>query len=74
VLLAFASDPVPNLRFNTAKVLERIAPTLLAGDGDAGEGGSRAQLVRPVLSALVTNDRDEDVRFYAHRALGAYPE
>ena len=66
VLLSFASDPVPNLRFNLAKALERLLPSI------ADPATTVASLVRPVLTSL-TGDKDEDVRFYARKALAACP-
>ena len=51
---------VPNIRFNVAKMLERLVPLLEAQVTD--------QSVRPVLQEL-TEDPDTDVRFYASQAL-----
>ena len=54
---------VPNIRFNVAKMLERLVPLLEAQVMD--------QTVRPVLQEL-TEDPDTDVRFYASQALVRY--
>ena len=53
---------VPNIRFNVAKMLERLVPLLEAQVMD--------QTVRPVLQEL-KEDPDTDVRFYAGQALAA---
>ncbi len=53
---------VPNIRFNVAKMLERLMPLLEAQVMD--------QTVRPVLQEL-KEDSDTDVRFYAGQALAA---
>lgn len=52
-------DGVPNVRFNAAKVLERIIPLLDASLVDAQ--------IKPCLAALLADD-DGDVRFFAARA------
>lgn len=59
------TDPVPNVRFNAAKVLERLAPLVDAPLVDAQ--------LRPCLAALA-DDGDTDVRFFAARALAAFEE
>lgn len=61
VLLSFSSDPVPNLRFNLAKALEQLVPHVADPAAVAGP-------IRGVLAVLL-GDRDDDVRFYARRAL-----
>ena len=64
-LLHLANDPIPNIRFNVAKALEVFATTF----GDSAEGRQIIQQkVIPVLEAL-KNDSDQDVRFFALRAL-----
>jgi hypothetical protein len=63
VLLAFSADAVPNLRFNVAKAAEALLPSL-------ADPALIATQMRPALTAL-TGDRDDDVRFYARRALAA---
>ena len=62
-ILAFARDPVPNVRFNLAKALQRLA-TLGVLDTAA------AARIRPILTALAA-DTDDDVRFYAGKASAA---
>lgn len=66
VLLSFATDAVPNLRFNLAKALEKLAPSL------ADEPALVASAVKPALTSLL-QDRDDDVRYYSRRALAAFP-
>ncbi len=56
---------MPNIRFNVAKMLERLVPLLEAQVMD--------QTVRPVLQEL-TEDPDTDVRFYASQALVRWPQ
>ena len=51
---------VPNIRFNVAKMLERLVPLL--------EAQVMEQTVRAVLQEL-SEDPDSDVRFYASQAL-----
>lgn len=59
-ILSFCSDPVPNLRFNVAKSLERLASRV--------DAPVRAASIRPALERLAA-DGEEDVRYYAARAL-----
>ena len=59
-VLAMAKDPVPNVRFNVAKTLQAISSKL----DDAVVAGE----VKSCLTTLVA-DSDEDVQFYAQRAL-----
>jgi len=61
-LCVFLCPQVPNIRFNVAKMLERLMPLLEAQVMD--------QTVRPVLQEL-KEDSDTDVRFYAGQALAA---
>lgn len=78
VLLSYAVDPVPNIRFNLAKALERLAPALAPlSEGAAPDAAAPGPvvgdaLIRPALVGL-TADRDEDVRFYSRKALAAFP-
>ncbi len=51
---------VPNVKFNVAKILEKVVPLL--------ERPVVEQSVKPVLSELC-EDADMDVRFYARQAL-----
>jgi len=62
-ILSYSRDPVPNLRFNVAKSLERLAPKI--------DAAVAAAVVKPALQALTT-DPDADVRYYAAKALAAY--
>uniref|UniRef100_A0A7R9V0W1 TOG domain-containing protein n=1 Tax=Chlamydomonas euryale TaxID=1486919 RepID=A0A7R9V0W1_9CHLO len=62
VFISAAKDQVPNVRFNVAKMLQRIAPLL--------ERSIVAQRVRPCLSDLC-DDSDVDVRDFATVALAA---
>ena len=60
LILEMASDAVPNIRFNVAKALFRIAEP-------CGESVYKQQ-IRPVISVL-TEDPDRDVRFFAEKSL-----
>lgn len=64
-LLHLANDPIPNIRFNVAKALEVFAATF----GASPEG--RSILQQKILAVLepLKNDSDQDVRFFALRAL-----
>lgn len=64
VVLARATDPVPNVRFNVAKVLSQLAGPLSEGEA------SRAAALE-CLATLAT-DADSDVQFFAAQALAAY--
>lgn len=55
-------DGVPNVRFNAAKVLEQMLPFLDTSMVD--------QLVKPNLNQLMS-DGDQDVRYFATRAMQA---
>jgi len=59
-LLAFARDPIPNIRFNVAKAVERLAGKL--------DRGVVESTVRPVLNELAL-DSSADVQYYATKAL-----
>ena len=62
VTLSLVNDPIPNIRFNVAKTLERMIPRLKAQH--------RAVLdtqIKPALENLAA-DSDHDVRFFASRA------
>ena len=65
MLLSFTTDPVPNLRFNLAKALELLVP--LVSDPTVAAGAIRSSLT------TLLGDRDDDVRFYARRALAVCP-
>ena len=60
-LLTMASDPVPNIRFNVAKTLEKLAPRV-------GPEVVSAEIA-PCLSHLVETDADRDVKYFARCAL-----
>ena len=55
-----SKDRVPNIRFNVAKLMEKVAPIV--------DGAVVEQTIRPCLREL-SEDKDGDVRFYAQRAL-----
>jgi len=59
-VVALASDPVPNVKFNVAKTLMRISPWL--------DQASIQQHVKPVLEKL-KQDSDSDVQYYALEAM-----
>lgn len=66
VVIALASDRIPNIRFNVAKALEVLAVRLgtLSGGRELIEQG-----VMPSLEGLL-KDKDADVRFFAEKATG----
>ncbi len=59
-IAALSHDAVPNVRFNVAKALERLAGRV--------EPAAAAGTLRATLSTLA-GDRDADVRYFATRAL-----
>ncbi len=59
-IASLSRDTVPNVRFNVAKALERLAGRV--------EPAAAAGALRATLSALA-GDRDADVRYFATRAL-----
>ncbi|KAJ1978427.1 protein phosphatase 2A structural subunit [Dimargaris xerosporica] len=61
---SLVTDEIPNIRFNVAKSLETLAP--LMKDSPELQPLIESQAV-PVLNKL-TQDPDQDVRFYAQRA------
>lgn len=64
-LLQLSQDAIPNIRFNVAKALEVLATTY----GTTPEGRQLAMTkIIPVLEAQ-KNDPDQDVRYFASRAL-----
>jgi serine/threonine-protein phosphatase 2A regulatory subunit A len=63
--LTLAADPVPNVRFNVAKCFEAIAPDLSKLDQTLLQ-----DKVKPCLTTMCA-DTDDDVKFYAGRALNA---
>merc|ERR1719223_2503125 len=60
LITKLAQDPVPNIRFNAAKTLQKLIPRIDAGVVTAQ--------VKPALGAMC-EDPDEDVRYYAAKAL-----
>jgi len=53
---------VPNIKFNVAKMLERLVPLV--------DAAVAKRAIRPCLLELA-EDADTDVRFFAHQALAA---
>lgn len=53
---------MPNIKFNVAKMLERLVPLVDAAVAE--------RAIRPCLLELA-EDPDTDVRFFAHHALAA---
>jgi serine/threonine-protein phosphatase 2A regulatory subunit A len=62
VLVGCAKDRVPNVKFNVAKVLERVAPLV--------DNNVIQHTIKPCLNELA-EDGDADVQFYARQALYA---
>ena len=62
MILDMATDAVPNIRFNVAKGLEQMAPVV-------GRSTVETQ-IRPVL-AMLMEDLDRDVRYYAKQTMDA---
>lgn len=62
VLVGCAKDRVPNVKFNVAKVLQRVAPLV--------DNSVVQQTIKPCLSELC-EDADVDVQFFARQALHA---
>lgn len=62
MILEMATDTVPNIRFNVAKGLEKMAPIV-------GRSAVETQ-IRPVL-AMLMEDSDRDVRYYAKQTMDA---
>ena len=60
VMQVATKDAVPNVRFNAAKVLEKIAPLV--------DSAVVEKIIKPCLSGM-TGDGDADVQFFAARAL-----
>uniref|UniRef100_UPI00398F2A84 serine/threonine-protein phosphatase 2A 65 kDa regulatory subunit A alpha isoform-like n=1 Tax=Pristiophorus japonicus TaxID=55135 RepID=UPI00398F2A84 len=59
-VLHMAADPVANVRFNVAKTLQKIGPTL--------DHNPLHNEVKPVLDKL-SHDQDVDVKYFAQEAL-----
>jgi serine/threonine-protein phosphatase 2A regulatory subunit A len=64
-LLQFAYDPVPNIRFNLAKAIAMLALRLDATTKAAGGE------LRRVLDSLSQDAGQQDVQYYAIKALAA---
>jgi len=60
LLLRLSKDPVPNIRFNVAKVLRVVIPLV-------GKDVTESR-VKPILRTL-TEDEDIDVKYFANLAL-----
>ena len=63
VTLSLMNDPIPNIRFNVAKALERMIPILKVANRQTIDAH-----IKPALEKLAS-DTDLDVRFFAQRAL-----
>ena len=63
VTLSLMNDPIPNIRFNVAKALERMIPSLKVANRQTIDAH-----IKPALEKLAS-DTDLDVRFFAQRAL-----
>jgi len=64
VILNMAQDPIPNIRFNVAKTLEKIIIVLTPTHKSVIDSN-----IRPVLEALIASDKDQDVKHFAIQAL-----
>lgn len=62
LVLRMASDPVPNIRFNVSRTLQRMAPRL--------QNTAVENQIRPALDGLV-DDADRDVRYFSRKAMQA---
>jgi len=60
LILRMAKDPVPNIRFNVARTLHALIPTL--------DSNVVQNQVKPALSKLF-DDSDKDVKFFASQAM-----
>jgi len=63
VVCSSVSDPIPNIRFNVAKTLEKMIPYLLPKQKKVVEEQIKAALEK------MSQDTDQDVRYYANHAL-----
>lgn len=66
-MLQLAADPIPNIKFNVAKCLEKLASSLAASGSPEGHEVAQRTIV-PALENL-RNDKDADVRYFSTRAL-----
>lgn len=62
-LVDAAKDPVPNVKFNVAKNLQKLMQQSVL------EKNAVSEVVQPTLKTLC-EDADADVRFFASQALG----
>ena len=60
IVMHLREDSVPNIRFNVCKVLETMVQLF--------EEDNRSE-IRNMVENMQENDPDQDVRFYAARAL-----
>jgi serine/threonine-protein phosphatase 2A regulatory subunit A len=63
-LITLSKDAVPNIRFNVAKAMEVIVPTLKK----TKQAGLVGEIIKPALTKMA-EDTDPDVRYYAGKAL-----
>jgi serine/threonine-protein phosphatase 2A regulatory subunit A len=61
--LNMAVDPIPNIRFNVAKLFGAISKFTTTND--------KKDKIKPILSKLV-QDEDVDVRYYAQKSLEVF--
>jgi serine/threonine-protein phosphatase 2A regulatory subunit A len=61
--LTMAVDPIPNIRFNVAKLFGKIQKFVDVQDGN--------EKIKPVLKKM-TEDEDVDVRYFAQQSLDVY--
>jgi serine/threonine-protein phosphatase 2A regulatory subunit A len=77
-ILAYTTDPVPNVRFNVAKALARLSRRIqMASEAAVHTAGAKLSdtgLANAAQSALSTlaEDADDDVRFYAAKAMSTF--
>lgn len=65
--MTLGSDPIPNIRFNVAKVLGQVIPIMKKADlGKACEDA-----IKPLLMKM-KDDEDLDVRFFALKSLAVF--
>ena len=62
VLVTLQQDPVPNIRMNVAKTINQIIPAL-KGAPDVEDK------MRQIVRDLANNDQDNDVKYFAQRAI-----
>ena len=62
MLLKACKDPVPNVRFCSAKLLKKVIPKV--------DSVTVASKIKPALAEMTT-DPDKDVQYYAKQALAS---